>query len=64
MKLNPLEILTNFKNKKNEKLTIDCYNILTFGINIIKFYVNTISHLGLTINLYLYLLYNFLKGDY
>ena len=57
-------ILTIFKKKKKEKLTIDCYNILTVGINIIEFYVGTISDFGFTIILYLYPLYKFLKGDY
>ena len=50
----------NFQKKKKGKITIDCYNILTVEINIIEFYVNT----GFIIILYVYLLYNFLKGDY
>ena len=52
------------KKKKKRKITIDCYNILIVGINIIEFYVDTISDLGFTIILYFYPLYNFLKGDY
>ena len=52
------------KKEKKRKITIDCYNILTVGINIIKFYVDKNSDLGFTVILYLYPLYNFLKGDY
>ena len=55
---------TIFKNEKKGRITIDCCNILALGINIFEFYVGTISDLGFTIILYLYLLYNFLKGDY
>ena len=51
------------KKKKKVKIAIDCYSILTIGINIIEFYVDIISDLGFIIILYLYLLYNFLKGD-
>ena len=53
----------NFQNKGGET-TNYYYNILTIGINIIEFYIDTISDLGFTIILYLYPLYNFLKGDY
>ena len=55
----------NFNNfqKGRGEITIDFYNILTIGINIIEFYVNIISDLSFTIILYLYPLYNFLKGD-
>ena len=35
----------NFQNRKKEKITIDCYNILIVGINIIEFYVDTINEL-------------------
>ena len=59
-----LELNFNNFQKKKAKITIDCYNIFNIGINIIEFYVNTISELGFTIILYLYLLYNFLKSDY
>ena len=45
-------------------ITINCYNILTIGINIIELCINTISDLGFTIILYLYSHYNFLKGNY
>ena len=55
----------NFQKKKGGgKITNYYYNILTIGINIIEFYIDTISDLGFTIILYLYPLYNFLKGDY
>ena len=54
----------NFQKQKEEEIIFDCYNILTIGIIIIEFYVNIISDLGFTIILYLYPLYNFLKGDY
>ena len=57
-------ILTIFKKEKGQKITNYYYNILTIGINIIEFYIDTISDLGFTIILYLYPLYNFLKGDY
>ena len=52
------------KKKKKEKITNYYYNILTIGINIIEFYIDTISDLGFTIILCLYPLNNFLKGDY
>ena len=54
----------NFPKKKKGKITNYYYNILTIGINIIESYIDTISDLGFTIILYLYPLYNFLKGDY
>ena len=55
----------NFQKKeKKGKITNYYYNILTVGINIIEFYIDTISDLSFTIILYLYPLYNFLKGDY
>ena len=57
-------ILRIFKNKKMVRITIDCYNILIIGINIIEFSINIVSDLGLIINLYLYPCLNFLKGSY
>ena len=54
----------NFQKQTIEKITVDCYNILMVGINIIEFNVNIISDLGFNISLYLYPLHNFLKGDY
>ena len=54
----------NFQKKKRGKDTNYYYNILTIGINIIEFYIDTISDLDFTIILYLYPLYNFLKGNY
>ena len=47
----------NFQKKGGERLQI-------ININSIEFYIGTISDLGFTIILYLYPLYNFLKGDY
>ena len=57
--------LNNFQKKeKKGNITNYYYNILTIRINNIEFYIDTISDLSFTIILYLYPLYNFLKGDY
>ena len=54
----------NFNNFQ-KKITSGCDNILTIGIYIIEFNINIISDLiCFTIVFYLYVLYNFLKGDY
>ena len=47
-----------------EKLKVDCYDILTVGIDIIGFNVNTISELVFTIILYPFLFYVLLEGEY
>ena len=47
-----------------EKFKVDCYDILTVGIDIIGFDVNIISDLGFTIILYLFLLLIHLEGEY
>ena len=49
-------ILTIFKKEKIEKFYIDCYGILTVGIDINRFRINIISELVFTIILYLFLL--------
>ena len=40
---------SNFEKKKMEKITIDCYNIPTIGINIIEFHIKIFSYVGFTI---------------
>ena len=35
----------NFLEKKMEKLKVECYNIFTLGIDIIRFHMNIISEL-------------------
>ena len=47
-----------------EKFKVDCYDILTIEIDIIRFDVNIISDLGFTIILYLFLLHIILEGEY
>ena len=47
-----------------EEFRVDCYDILTIGIDIIGFDVNIISDLGFTIILYLFLLHILLEGEY
>ena len=47
-----------------EKIQVDCYNILTVGIGIIRFHVNKISELDFSIILHLFLLYILLEGEY
>ena len=46
-----------------EKFQIDCYNILTFGIDIIGSYVNIIRALVFCIILHLFLLHVLLEGE-
>ena len=60
-----LEIsFNNFKKEKTEKFYVDCYNILTFGIGIVRFHYNIIRELEFLIILHLFLLYIFLEGKY
>ena len=47
-----------------EKFRVDCYDILTVGIDIIGLDVNIISDIGFTIILYLFLLHVLLEGEY
>ena len=47
-----------------EKFYIDCYDILTIGIDIIGFHVNIISELSFTIIVYLFFLHILLEGEY
>ena len=47
-----------------EKFYVDCYDILTVGIDIIRFDINIISELVFTIILYLFLLHIHLEGKY
>ena len=47
-----------------EKYEVDCYDILTIGIDIIRFEVKIISELVFTIILYLFLLHIYLEGEY
>ena len=47
-----------------EKFQVDCYNILTIGIGIIRFHVNIISELDFAIILHDFLLYIFLEVEY
>ena len=43
---------------------IDCYDIITIGIDIVGFCVNIVSELVLSIILHLVLLHIFLEGEY
>ena len=54
----------NFQEKKYGKVQVDCYIILTIGIDIIEFHVNIISELVFSIILHLFLLHNLLEGEY
>ena len=54
----------NFQEKKVENFSVDWYNILTVGIDIIEFSVNIISELVFTIILYLFLFHILLEGGY
>ena len=54
----------NFQERKLEKFKVDCYDILTIGIEIIGFNVNTINELILTIILYSFLYHILLEGEY
>ena len=56
--------LEKFQTRKPSKFKVDCYNILTVGIGIIRFHVNIISGLDFSIILHFLLLYIFLKGEY
>ena len=47
-----------------KKFKVDCYDILTVGIDIIGFIVNTISELVSTTILYPFLFHVLLKGKY
>ena len=47
-----------------EKFQVDCYDILTVGIDIIEFNVNTTSELDFTIILYPFLFHIHLEGEY
>ena len=47
-----------------KKFKVDCYDILTVGIDIIGFNVNTISELVFTIILYPFLFHILLEGEY
>ena len=47
-----------------KKVHVDCYDILTFGIDIIGFDVNIIDDLGFNIILYLFLLHILLEDQY
>ena len=53
-----------FKKEKLEKSYVDCYDILTIGIDIIGFNVNTINELVFTIILYPFLYHILLEGEY
>ena len=46
-----------------EFFEVDCYDILTIGIDIIGFDVNIIRELVFTIILYLFLLHILLEGE-
>ena len=46
----------NFQERKNNFFYADCYDILTFGNDIIGFDINIISDLGCTITFSLFLL--------
>ena len=47
-----------------EKFQVDCYDILTIGIDIIGFDINITSELDFTIILYFFLLHILLEGEY
>ena len=53
----------NFQEMINGKV-LCCYNILTIGIDIIRFHVNIISELVFSIILWLFLLHIPLEGEY
>ena len=57
-------ILTIFNKEKMEKFYVDCNDILTIGIDIIRFDINIIRELIFTIILYLFLLHIHLEGEY
>ena len=60
-----LEInFNNFQERKLEKFLVDCFDILTIGIEIIEFDIKIISELAFTIILYLFLLHIRLEGEY
>ena len=63
LKLNLELNLTIFKKKNMEKFKIDCYDILTIGIDIIEFNVNIISELFFTIILHSFLFHILLEGE-
>ena len=46
-----------FSKQKNEKIIVDCYNILTINIVIIEFHANIIKGLDITNILYIFLLF-------
>ena len=54
----------NFQERKMKKFLVDCYDILTVGIEIIEFDINIISELVFTVILYLFLLHIPLEGEY
>ena len=47
-----------------EKFEVDCYDIITIGIDIIRFEVKIISELIFTVILYLFLLHIHLESEY
>ena len=46
------------------KFEVDCYKILTIGIDIIRFCVNIIGELVFSIILHLFLFHVLLEGEY
>ena len=54
----------NFQERKNGKFQVDCYDILTIGIDIIRFDIKIISELVFSIILYLFLFHIHLEGEY
>ena len=57
-----LHLELNFENFQTKSI-IGCYNVLTIGIDNIKFHVNIIKDLGFTLILFLFLFYPILEGE-
>ena len=47
-----------------KRFKVNCYNILTIGIDIIGFCINIISELVFSIILHIFLLHILLEGEY
>ena len=54
----------NFQERNMEFFNVDCYDILTIGLDIIRFGINITSELVFIIILYFFLLHIHLEGGY